>query len=177
MIGNPSWFSPSVDGSTHLAPEPTPIPTSETQLKVEDPTPEPPPVSVVDHWRAILDKVRVSDPGLASALEHAVPVEVSRTRVLVAYAEDDFLGHHAGEDASKAKLVKAVHAHFGASVPVHIDTKHRGGKVGSVHAIDSAERRAEIAKARAAVEDHPVVREIVRLFDAELRDIKLPEKE
>jgi hypothetical protein len=46
-----------------------------------------------------------------------------------------------------------------------------------VHAIDSAERRAEIAKARAAVEDHPVVRDIVRLFDAELRDIKLPEKE
>ncbi|HEY2369713.1 MAG TPA: hypothetical protein VGH87_25115, partial [Polyangiaceae bacterium] len=145
-----------------------------------DPTPQPPPVhdaAVVDHWRAILEKVRAGDPGLASALEHAVPVEVTRTRVLVGFAQDDFLGHHASEEASVAKLVKAVHAHFGANVPVQIDTKHRGGKVGSVHSIDSAERRAEIAKARAAVEDHPIVRDIVRLFDAELRDIKLPEKE
>jgi DNA polymerase-3 subunit gamma/tau len=165
-------------GALALAPEPTPTPTSATQIKVEDPTPQPPPVSVTDHWRAILDAVRAGDPGLASALEHAVPVEVSRNRVLLGFAHDDFLGHHASDEAAIAKLVKAVHAHFGgASVPVHIDTKHRGGKVGSVHAIDSAERRAEIAKARAAVEDHPVVREIVRLFDAELRDIKLPEKE
>jgi DNA polymerase-3 subunit gamma/tau len=171
--------TPKTRGALALAPSPeqTPTPTSATQIIVEDPTPQPPPVSVTSPWRAILDKVRAGDPGLASALEHAVPVEVSRTRVLLGFAQDDFLGHHASEEASIAKLVKAVHAHFGASVPVHIDTKHRGGKVGSVHAIDSAERRAEIAKARAAVEEHPIVREIVRLFDAELRDIKLPEKE
>ena len=171
--------TPKARGNLALAPMPeqTPTPTSATQIKVDDPTPQPPPVSVVDDWRAILERMRAADPGLASALEHAVPVEVSRTRVLIGFAQDDFLGHHASEETAVAKLVKAVHAHFGASVPVHIDTKHRGGKVGSVHAIDSAERRAEIAKARAAVEDHPVVRDIVRLFDAELRDIKLPEKE
>ncbi|HEY2367894.1 MAG TPA: DNA polymerase III subunit gamma/tau [Polyangiaceae bacterium] len=169
--------TPKVRGALALAPEPTPTPTSATQIKVEDPTPQPPPVSVADDWRSILERVRAGDPGLASALEHAVPVEVSRNRVLVGFAQDDFLGHHASEEAALAKLVQAVRAHFGASVPVHIDTKHRGGKVGSVHAIDSAERRAEISKARAAVEDHPVVRDIVRLFDAELRDIKLPEKE
>ena len=167
-------------GALALAPMPeaTPTPTSATQIKVEDPTPLPPAAAPVsDHWRAILERMRAGDPGLASALEHAVPVEVSRNRVLLGFAQDDFLGHHASEEAAVAKLVKAVHAHFGASVPVHIDTKHRGGKIGSVHAIDSAERRADIARARAAVEDHPVVREIVRLFDAELRDIKLPEKE
>jgi DNA polymerase-3 subunit gamma/tau len=176
--------TPKTRGALALAPAPmpeqTPTPTSATQIIAVDPTPQPPPVhdaAVVDHWRAILEKVRAGDPGLASALEHAVPVEVTRTRVLVGFAQDDFLGHHASEEASIAKLVKAVHAHFGASVPIHIDTKHRGGKVGSVHAIDSAERRAETAKARAAVEDHPIVRDIVRLFDAELRDIKLPEKE
>ncbi len=132
---------------------------------------------VVDDWRAILDRVRASNPGLASALEHAVPVEISRARVALGFAQDDFLGHHASEEPSVALLTRAVQTHFGVAVPVQIDTKHRGGKGGSVHAIDSAERRAEIAKARSAVEEHPVVREIVRLFDAELRDIKLPEGE
>ncbi len=173
----PSLHVRAVPPSADPATEPTPTPTSATQIIAVDPTPQPPPVSITDHWRTILDTVRVGDPGLASALEHAVPVEVTRARVLIGFAQDDFLGHHASEEASVAKLVKAVHTHFGASVPVHIDTKHRGGKVGSVHAIDSAERRADVAKARAAVEDHPIVRDIVRLFDAELRDIKLPEKE
>jgi DNA polymerase-3 subunit gamma/tau len=179
-------FEAPVRGALALAPRPRPIaePTSDTQLKVEDPTPIPPVVIAqktaaggMDDWRAIVERVRAGHPGLASALEHAVPIEVSRARVALGYAPDDFLGHHASEEPSVAVLTKAVQAHFGVAVPIQIDTKHRGGKGGSVHAIDSAERRAEIAKARAAVEQHPVVREIVRLFDAELRDIKLPEGE
>jgi DNA polymerase III subunit gamma/tau len=181
-------FEPKAHGALALAARPRLVsaePTSDTQLKVENPTPDPPRViapksagaGVVDDWRAILDRVRASNPGLASALEHAVPVEISRTRIALGYAQDDFLGHHASEEPSVALLTRAVQTHFGVAVPVQIDTKHRGGKGGSVHAIDSAERRAEIAKARSAVEEHPVVREIVRLFDAELRDIKLPEGE
>jgi DNA polymerase-3 subunit gamma/tau len=176
-----------VRGALALVPRTRPAvePSSDTQIKVEDPTPDPPRViapksggaGVMDDWRAILDRVRQGDPGLASALEHAAPIEVSSARVALGYATDDFLGHHASEDASIAALKRAVQTHFGVAVPVQIDTKHRGGKGGSVHAIDSAERRAEIAKARSAVEEHPVVREIVRLFDAELRDIKLPEGE
>src|SRR5262249_29846167 len=115
------------------------------------------------------------DAGLAAALDHAVPIEISTRRIAVGYAEDDLLGERASEDASIAMLAEAARSLFGVVVPVQIDARHRGGKTGAVHAIDSAERRAEVAKARAAVESHPLVREIVRLFDAELRDVKLPE--
>ena len=131
----------------------------------------------MDDWRAIVERVRASDPGLASALEHGVPIETSRARIALGYAPDDLLGHTVSDESAIAKLTRAVQAHFGMVVPVQIDQRHRGGKIGSVHAIDSAERRAEIAKARAAVEQHPLVRDVVRIFDAELRDVKLPEKD
>jgi len=164
------------------SPEATPTPTSATQLKVEDVTPPPPPVAPVraaplNDFRAIVERIRTSDPMLASALEHAVPIETSRARIALGYAEDDLLGHTVSEEESIAKIARAAQAHFGSVVPVHVDARHRGVKTGSVHAIDSAERRAELAKARTAVEQHPLVRDVVRIFDAELRDVKLPEKE
>ncbi|HEY1960289.1 MAG TPA: DNA polymerase III subunit gamma/tau [Polyangiaceae bacterium] len=183
---DPVLVAPKTRGNLALAPaltpEPTPTPTSATQLKVEEITPPPPPVAVrgapaLDDFRAIVERVRTGDPMLASALEHAVPIETSRTRIALGYAEDDFLGHTVNDEASIAKIARAAQAHFGSVVPVHVDARHRGGKSGSVHAIDSAERRAEIAKARTAVEQHPLVRDVVRIFDAELRDVKLPERE
>ena len=40
--------------------------------------------------------------------------------------------------------------------------------------MDAEKRTAELAQARAAVEGHPVVQEAVRLFGAQLRDVRLP---
>jgi len=158
-------------------------PRSDTHIKVEDPTPQPPrvepaaPAIGVDliAWRAILDLVRAKRPPLASVLEHGVPVEVNRSRIVLGYVPDDLLGAHASEPESIAHLGRAAKEHFGAAVDVRVDAKYRGARAGSVHAIDSAERRAEIAKARTAVEQHPLVRDVIRLFDAELRDVRLPE--
>jgi len=179
----PPSSSPTTRGALALAPRPSPEPASDTQIKVEDPTPQPPPVAPasvrgaapLDDWRAIVDRVRASDPALASALEHAVPIETSRGRIALGYAPDDLLGETASDERAVAAVARAAQAHFGCVVAVHVDARHRGGKTGSVHAIDSAERRAEIARARTAVEQHPLVRDVVRIFDAELRDIKLPE--
>jgi hypothetical protein len=52
----------------------------------------------------------------------------------------------------------------------------RGGvrTVASLDAEKAEKRSAELAKARAAVENHPVVQEIVRLFGAQVREVKLP---
>ncbi len=178
----PSFDSTRTRGALALAPQPLRVvePTSDVQVKVENPTPDPPPVvapnaSPLHVWRAIVDRVRKENAGLASALEHAVPIEVSRKRVALGYTENDLLGHHASEEGAVATLARAVNAHFGAEVPVSFDVRHRGDRTGTVHAIDSAERRAEVAKARAAVENHPIVRDVVTRFDAELRDVKLPE--
>jgi DNA polymerase-3 subunit gamma/tau len=185
-------LAPSTPGRTHgslalaaPAPQlrrdaPTPNPASDTYLKVEDPTPQPAPTrpsETASDWRAILDRVRATDASLAATFEHAAPLEISRTRIALGYAQNDLLGSRASEEGAIAALGRAAHAHFGVAVVVHVDARYHGGKTGSVHAIDTAERRADIAKARTAVEEHPLVRDIVRLFDAELRDVKLPKDE
>jgi hypothetical protein len=43
-----------------------------------------------------------------------------------------------------------------------------------VAAINAEVRAAELAKARAAIEGHPVVQEAIRLFGAQVREVKLP---
>ena len=173
----PKASPPRAHGALALAPLPEPV--SDTQLKVEQVTPDPPSVSSTTEsagpWRAILDRLRVSDPACATLFEHAVPMEISRDRIALGYAATDLLGSRATDDDALAALGRAAQAHFGAKVPIHVDVKHRGGKTGSVHAIDAAAKRAELVKARAAVENHPLVRDVVRVFDAELRDVKLPE--
>ena len=114
---------------------------------------------------------------LASVLEHAIVVEVNPRRVRVGYAENDFLGSQATAPESLALLRSAARAHFGADVEVDVKEGLRGTKEATVFAIESAQRKAEQAQARAAVESHPLVREIVQVLGAELRDVKLPKGE
>jgi DNA polymerase-3 subunit gamma/tau len=158
------------------AEEATPLPPSAEREKVVALVPQrADPVGVdMAAWRTIVLSVRGERPALASVFEHAIPLEVSATRVRVGYAESDFLGSQAGTPEALAVLTTAVHAHYGAATEVHVLLNVKASKDATVYAIENAQRKAELAKARGAVEQHPVVREVVALFAADLRDIKLP---
>jgi hypothetical protein len=111
---------------------------------------------------------------MASVLEHAIPLEVRKERVLLGYEQNDLMGIQAAEPESLDVLKRAVSAHFGTSVPVALDRSLRAPQGASVHSIDAAKRREENQAARAAVEKHPLVQEAIALFGAELRDVRLP---
>ena len=168
-------------GALALAPVPradeaTPLPPSAEREKVVALVPaRGDPVGVdMTAWRTIVLSVRGERPALASVFEHAIPLEVTPTRVRVGYAESDFLGSQAGTPEALSVLTTAVHAHYGAATEVSVLLNVKASKDATVYAIESAHRKAELAKARGAVEQHPVVREVVALFAADLRDIKLP---
>jgi DNA polymerase-3 subunit gamma/tau len=173
-----------LEGSLALAPaldEATPLPPSGTSagarvLPFTPPPPrtEAPNAEAIATWRAILARVRTERPAIASVLEHAIVLEVGARRVRVGYAENDFLGSQATHPESLALLRSAVKAHFGAEVEVEVKEGLRASKDATVFAIESAQRKAETERARAAVESHPLVREIVTVLGAELRDVKLP---
>jgi DNA polymerase III subunit gamma/tau len=140
------------------------------------PVAPPPPLAPADleAWRTILDRVRTARPVLASILEHASPVEVSAERVLLGYSPGDFLGQQAAEEDAALLLQREVRAHFGAATKVELDLSMRAPVRASVASIDEAKRQEQIAAARAAVENHPLVREAIALFGAEIRDVRLP---
>jgi DNA polymerase-3 subunit gamma/tau len=141
------------------------------------PASAPSPCPDVDAWRAILGRLRASRPALAPTFEHALPLEIGPARVVVGFEPAaSFLAARASEPEALEALTRAVRAHFGAPTHVALDLSApppRGG-VRTVASLDAEKRSAELAKARAAVENHPVVQEIVRLFGAQVREVKLP---
>jgi DNA polymerase-3 subunit gamma/tau len=116
--------------------------------------------------------VRTSKAHVAAIFEHGVPLEVTPQRVLVGYQAQSFEGAQASEPEAMDLLQREARAHFGTDTSVALDLSARPGT--TVALLDAADRREQLAKARAAVENHPLVQKAVQLFGAEIRDIKLP---
>ncbi len=188
-LGTPASIVPPVSA---VSPEP-PGPRSHGMLALVSPEPEaavtPTPTSGVkpvavavpdlDVWRSIVERVRPARPALASVLEHAVPLELNPRRVTLGFEPGAaFFAARASETESLEALTREIRDHFAAPTQVAIDLSARPGPtLKTVASLDAEKRSADLAKARAAVEDHPVVREVVRLFGAQLRDVKLPSGE
>ncbi len=126
-------------------------------------------------WRKILERVRAVRPAIASALELAAPVQVTREKIVLAFERDSFEDARAEEMDARALVEEHGRAHFGAPTEVVFEVAARGSKIASIAFIDAAKRKAAVLEARAAVERHELVRKVITLLDAELREIRLPQ--
>ncbi len=139
--------------------------------------PLPSPSAAVDPriWCGLVELLRASDPALASLFEHALPVEVSPERIVLTFDATPFVAERASAPEALSTLTAVVRQHFGAPTSVTIDTAAKPSiGVRTVATIETERREAELANARATVENHPMVREAVRVFGAHVRDVKLP---
>jgi DNA polymerase III subunit gamma/tau len=127
-------------------------------------------------WRAILERVRAARPAVASVLEHAIPLEVGAGRLVVGFEPSEgFLAGRASEREAVDILTREARAHFGTTTHVAIESSARPTSgLRTVASVDAERRVGELARARHAVEAHPVVEEALRLFGAKLIDVKLP---
>jgi hypothetical protein len=72
-------------------------------------------------------------------------------------------------------MTRAVRAHFGSATQVVLEVAAKAtGGLRTVASLEAEKRRVDLAAARAAVESHPLVQEAIRVFGAQLRDVKLP---
>jgi hypothetical protein len=86
-----------------------------------------------------------------------------------------FQAERARDPEALDALTRAVRAHFGAPTQVVLEVAAKAAPgVRTVASLDAERRSSELAAARAAVEGHPLVLEAIRLFGAELCDVKLP---
>jgi hypothetical protein len=152
-----------------VAPPPKPAFVAET------PSPRLERPANLDEWRAILARVAAVKGHVAAIFEHGVPLEVTAQRVLVGYQTGSFEGAQASEPEAMDLLQREARAHFSADTKVALDLSARAGT--TVAALDTAQRKAELAKAHAAAQGHPLVQRAIALFGAELKDIKLPESD
>jgi hypothetical protein len=139
------------------------------------PAPEPPRIEV---WRSILALVKQGHPAIAATLELAAPNTVSAERIVLGFEPNSFEDGRAGESDARVVLADMARTFFGGPSPeVVFDVTARGAKGASVASLDAAKRRAAIVEARALVEKHPLVQKAIAIFDAELKDIRLPAQE
>jgi DNA polymerase-3 subunit gamma/tau len=133
----------------------------------------------MDAWRAIVERVRAAMPALGAVIDHALPLEVGPAKVLLGFTPDAaFQAARASEAEAIDVLTRAVREHFAAPTPVAFDLSARPvAGVRTMAAVEDQRRAEEQARARAAVEGHPAVREAMRLFGAQLREVKLPRGE
>jgi DNA polymerase-3 subunit gamma/tau len=152
---------------------------SERPLDVPRPVlvPVPSPSVAVDAraWYGLVERLRSTHPALASIFEHALPIEVGPERVVLTFETTTFVAERANEPETLRVLTEIARRHFDAQTSVIIDTSAKAASgVRTVAHIEAERREAELAKARATVQEHPLVREAVRVFGAQVRDVKLP---
>jgi DNA polymerase III subunit gamma/tau len=154
------------------APTPTLAPAPTPALA---PTPTPAPRNEDAAWRAVVEQLREIQAPLAALFEHALPLEVTAERVVVGFEPSAFHVGLASEADALEALTRAARAHFGAPTQVVLEPTARTARgVRTVATINAERRIADLASARAAVQAHPLVQEAMRLFGAQLREVKLP---
>ncbi|MCA9585275.1 MAG: DNA polymerase III subunit gamma/tau [Myxococcales bacterium] len=173
----------ALESSTEVsmpAPSPEPPPVSGAFATKPEPEPEPlpaPPDEALSAWRAILDEIRTDKPGVASLLELAAPLEVTKARVVIGLLPTSFEAARAEDERVTEVIAAASERVHGARAEVELDVSARASTVASVASIDAAKKRARVAEARRQVEAHPLVQKVISLFDAELREIRVPEED
>ena len=141
------------------------------------PAPAPPPPSpALLAWQGIITDLRQTEAHFASFYEHALALEVTPERVVVGFAPGAaFQATGASDPMALEALTRAVRAHFAGPTQVVLELSAIAPPgLRTVAALDAERRSADLASARAAVAGHPVVQEAIRLFGAQLRDVKLP---
>ncbi len=131
---------------------------------------------VVAKVRAFVALVRAENPGLAAHLEHGGPLEASPARLVLAYERDAFSAVSVAQPEHAGLITRAARAVLGEAVEFTLDTSTPADALPfSLAGLDAEARRRALESARAAVASHPLVRKAIELFDADLRDVRLPQ--
>ena len=97
---------------------------------------------------------------------------------MLGFEPGSFEDGRAEEGDARLVLIEHATAYFeGVSPTVTFDVAARGARSASVASLDAQKRKAALIEARARVERHPLVQKAIAIFDAELKDIRVPTQE
>lgn len=150
-----------------LVPQPT-MPIAARSVRAD--------AALVATVRAFVAVIREENAALAAYLEHGGPIEATAERLVLAYENDSFAVVQLGLDEHTPVLARAAAKVLGEACTFVLDTETAPEQIPmSIAALDAEARRIALEKAREAVREHPLVKKAIALFDAELRDVRLPQ--
>ncbi|MGH7272095.1 MAG: hypothetical protein ACREJ3_16820, partial [Polyangiaceae bacterium] len=103
---------------------------------------------------------------------------IGAERVVVGFdATAGFLAARASEPQALELLTRTIRAHFDAPTEVVLELSAKPAPgIRTVAEVEAERRDALTAEARAVIADHPIVKEAIRVFGAQLREVKLPDR-
>jgi DNA polymerase-3 subunit gamma/tau len=132
--------------------------------------------ALVAKVRSFVSRVREENAALAAHLEHAGPLELTAEKLVLGYEDGAFSALSAMQPEHEGLLARAAAATLGEGVAVVLDTTVDPDAIPmSVAALDAEARRKALEAARLAVANHPLVKLALEVFEADLRDVKLPQ--
>jgi DNA polymerase-3 subunit gamma/tau len=128
----------------------------------------------LEDFRKIVDRVRDERPELAAFLEHAAPLEVNATQILLGWEKGSIFAEQASTKESILLLTRAASEHFRATPRVTFDLDSARAKTTTtVAAIDAEAREEQARQAVAQARRHPRVADAIEILGARLKDVKL----
>lgn len=178
----PEFVAPELPDAEAFPPEGHPERTPDMpQVRMGAPPAAPPkmPPTLAEPglsaWRAIVVRVRAEDASFGAMFDQASPVEVAKDRLVIGYRTNSFEGARATEGKAVEMLTRITRAFFETQTQIAVDVSSTMPHA-SLAQIENERRRIALEEAKAKVRAHPIVAEAIRLFEAELRDVKVPEE-
>lgn len=122
----------------------------------------------------ILERLAAERPELAAFFEHAAPLTVTPTELVVGFEPGNVVAAQAAGKEAVAALTRAASEHFGTRVHVVVELdSERSRGFDTLAQQQMRERRAKVQRAIAEAKRHPRVVDAMEVLGARLKDLKL----
>jgi len=153
--------------ATPTPPPPDPDGERETEPEI---APVRAPLDLQSRWRLLIESVRAArKPGVAAALEHAVPLRIDRSGVQIAFRKG--AGHIAIVQEARAAVEVAFEKALGFRAPLQV--VEQDAPADASVAQQKQQQRAAASEGRMAqAREHPAVRAAVEVLGGEIEDVR-----
>jgi len=142
-------------------------PTSEQPMLDRDDFPK--------EWQKLVAMVSRRRPSLGSMLNHAYPIEVTPEQVRIALEPGSFFADQMKAERNRRELEKYCRELFGQETRLLVEDHRTDQGVTLAQALED-DRQARVDEQRSQALSHPMVREAIKIFGAEVAQVKTKEE-
>lgn len=125
-------------------------------------------------WETIVFALTETRPALGAVLQHAVPVEISAARIVIAFPRGSFYARQADSADAKSALADIAERVLSARPNIDVTMRDEVDATSSTLARIEEERlKARHEATRKKALNHPIVVEALQLFDAGLKHVEV----
>jgi DNA polymerase III subunit gamma/tau len=126
-------------------------------------------------WEELVARVSKHRPSLGSILNHACPLEVSPRYVRIALEPGTFFADQMKAPRNRREIEKFCRDMFGEETELKVEDRQEGQGVSLAQSWEQERKKSADEQRKQAI-NHPMVKEAIKVFGAEVEQIRTPER-